>query len=314
LEEKPNTNEKGQGQDMSSSEAKQPADQTSGQKNISPEENKETVPQPPPTPKPQTQDSKPSLPNPEPVMDVHHSHHTAHKKKWAEHLLEFFMLFLAVFLGFVAENIREHLVEKNREKQFIQSMIADMKSDIRQLDSLNDSRQLKQQMMDSILLLLDLPDPDLYGRELYYFARWMPRVLRIIPSDGTMQQLRSGNLRLITSRKAVDAILQYDQLVRFGNLALEDREEYLIQQFYPSLIKLFDPRVFEKMVDGMRIMKPSANPKLISRNKQDLDEFYSHVHFLKNVNSFSMEFGIKRRNAAQHVLDVLRQEYHLGNE
>ena len=41
-------------------------------------------------------------------MEVHkHPHHVAHKKKWGEYLLEFFMLFLAVFLGFAAENVRE---------------------------------------------------------------------------------------------------------------------------------------------------------------------------------------------------------------
>jgi len=59
-------------------------------------------------------------------MEVHHSHHPTHKKKWTEYLLEFFMLFLAVFLGFVAENIREHSVECSREKQYMQSMVEDL--------------------------------------------------------------------------------------------------------------------------------------------------------------------------------------------
>jgi hypothetical protein len=248
------------------------------------------------------------------TTEVHHPQIMTHKKNWKEYLLEFFMLFLAVYLGFVAENIREHLVEKNREREFIQSMVADVKSDIKQLDSVEASRLLKQQMIDSILFILDLPDPDLYGNQLYYFARWMPRVLRIITSDGTMQQLRSGNLRLIRNRKAVDAILEYDQLVRFGNVALEDREESLIQQLYPSLKKLFDPRVFEKMVDGMRISRPEGNPKLLYKDKKSLNELYSHLHFLKNVNAFSIEFGRKRRNSAKHVLDVLQKEYHLTNE
>ena len=248
-------------------------------------------------------------------MEVHkHPNHVTHKKKWTEYLLEFFMLFFAVFLGFLAENIREHLVEKNKEKEYIQSMIVDMKTDIKQLDSLKINRLLKQQMIDSILLILDFPDPGLYGNQLYYFARWMPRPLRIITSDGTMQQLKSGNLRLIRSHKAVDAITEYDQLVRFGNISVEDREESLIQQFYPSLKRVFDPRIFEKMVNGMRITRPGGNPQLLHGDKESLNEFYSHIHFLKNVNSYSIEFGIKRRNLAKHVLDVLQIEYHLENE
>ena len=243
-------------------------------------------------------------------METHHPHIT-HKKKWNEHLLEFFMLFLAVFLGFVAENIREHLVEKNREKEYIRSMISDMKTDIKQLDSLNASRTVKQQMIDSILLILDSPNPEMFGNQLYYFARWMPRPLRIISSDGTMQQLKSGNLRLIRSRKAVDAITEYDQLVRFGNISVEDREESLIQQFYPSLKKVFDARVFEKMVNGMRISRPEGNPKLLHTDKQSIDELYSHVHFLKNVNTYSIEFSIRRRKFAEHVVAVLEEEYNL---
>ena len=52
-------------------------------------------------------------------MEVHHSHHVGHKKKWQEYFLEFFMLFLAVSLGFLAENLREHYVEKEKEQQCI---------------------------------------------------------------------------------------------------------------------------------------------------------------------------------------------------
>ena len=245
-------------------------------------------------------------------MEVHHSQGITHQKKWTEYLLEFLMLFFAVFLGFIAENVRENSIERHREKEYVVSMIADMNRDITQLDSLNTKRQLKQQMIDSIILILDMPDPNLYGNQLYYFARWMPRPLRIITSDGTMQQLKNaGNLRLIRSRKAVDAIMEYDQLVRFGIISVEDREESLIQQTYPSLKKVFDTRIFEKMVSGMRINRYEGTPKLLHGDKESLNEFYSHIHFLKNVNSYSIEFAEKRKNMALHVIEVLRQEYNL---
>ena len=244
-------------------------------------------------------------------MESHQVHSHVKEKHFKHYLFEFCMLFLAVTLGFFVENIREHLVEKNREEEYIISMIADMKNDIKQLDSLHDRRQLKQQMIDSILLILDMPDPNLSGNQLYYFARWLPRPLRIITSDGTMQQLKNaGNLRLIRNKKAVDAIMEYDQLVRFGG-TVEEREETLIQQFYPSLKRVFDPRIFEKMVSGMRINRPDGHPKLLHSDKESLDEFYSHVHFLKNVNSYSIEFGVKRRYQAKHVLEVLQHEYNL---
>lgn len=62
-------------------------------------------------------------------MEVHHSHHPSHKKKWHEYLLEFLMLFLAVFLGFLAENFREHKVEKHRAEQHLHTMVENLKYD-----------------------------------------------------------------------------------------------------------------------------------------------------------------------------------------
>lgn len=62
-------------------------------------------------------------------MEVHHSHHPAHKKKWKEYLLEFFMLFIAVTMGFFAENIREHKVIEHRMKENYEALVEDLVQD-----------------------------------------------------------------------------------------------------------------------------------------------------------------------------------------
>ena len=91
-------------------------------------------------------------------MEVHshHMHHSPEKKIW-QYFYEFLMLFLAVFCGFLAENWREHMVEHQREKQYIQSLIADLKSDQQVL-----SRHIAQVntgilMMDSMISILNSP-------------------------------------------------------------------------------------------------------------------------------------------------------------
>src|SRR5687767_7365699 len=168
------------------------------------------------------------------------------------------MLFLAVFCGFWAENQREHFIEHRREKNFIRSMITDLKGDIHQLDSARKRRMAKQVMIDSMLFILDQPDPNQYGSQLYYYARWLPRPNRVIYNDGTILQLKNaGNLRLIRNQAAVKSILEYDQEVRNWS-TVEDREEILIQQYYPSLKTMFDARVFDKMVTGIGIARPQG--------------------------------------------------------
>jgi len=66
-------------------------------------------------------------------MEVNHAHHPAHKKKWSEYLLEFFMLFFAVTLGFFAENVREHQIVIERKNQNLLAMVQDLKRDAVQL-------------------------------------------------------------------------------------------------------------------------------------------------------------------------------------
>jgi hypothetical protein len=62
-------------------------------------------------------------------MEVHHSHHVGHTKKWKEYLLEFLMLFLAVSLGFLAENYRESYIEMEREHELAKSLYEEMRAD-----------------------------------------------------------------------------------------------------------------------------------------------------------------------------------------
>src|SRR5437588_5849651 len=69
-------------------------------------------------------------------MEVHHHGHVHQEKKWKEYIFQFLMLFLAVFCGFLAENWREHTVEKSRAHQFLESMLVDVRTNIKNLDSL----------------------------------------------------------------------------------------------------------------------------------------------------------------------------------
>jgi hypothetical protein len=242
-------------------------------------------------------------------MEPHTVHSHVKEKHFKHYLFEFFMLFLAVTLGFFVENQREHIVEHQREKQFVTSMVTDLQTDIVQLDSIIKLRHSKTEMIDSILLMLDSNDPDKYGSSLYYFARRLPRAIKFFINDGTLQQLKyAGNLRLIQNKRSVDGIMRYDQTVR-NTKASEDREESLILQSFPSIKSMFDPRVFEKMVDGMKISRPEGNPHLLIKDKQHITELYSHIHFIKNANTYHTVLDELQKEVARETLRILKDEY-----
>ncbi len=69
-------------------------------------------------------------------MEIHQPHHTTHKKKWSEYVLESFMLFFAVTLGFFTENYREHSIIENRMQENYRSLIVDLKQDLSKIDSI----------------------------------------------------------------------------------------------------------------------------------------------------------------------------------
>ena len=63
-------------------------------------------------------------------MEVHHHAHSS-RKKWTNYLWEFVMLFLAVFCGFLAEYQLEHKIEKERAEKYLQSMLLDVRTNIK---------------------------------------------------------------------------------------------------------------------------------------------------------------------------------------
>ncbi|MEP6616411.1 MAG: hypothetical protein ABJA57_07520 [Ginsengibacter sp.] len=245
-------------------------------------------------------------------MEVHkHPHHITHKKNWGEYFLEFFMLFLAVFLGFVAENIRETSVENAREKEYINSIAEDLQQDINQLDSIVLKRTVKNMMMDSILYLLN-SDPNQHGNDVYYYARWLPRTYRFYSNDRTFLQLNAGSWRLIHNNKVSDALLAYNGMVRTITVYIEQREESLVLLMYPSLDKLFDNRVFQKMLNGLSFDRPDGNPQLLSTDKTEINKFCNEIHFAQNANYYFLAQSKTLVTHARKSLDILKSEYHLS--
>jgi hypothetical protein len=244
-------------------------------------------------------------------MEVHAHTHTE-RKKWTHYLWEFLMLFLAVTLGFFVENQREHMVEHRREVQFIKSYISDLRKDIALLDSVTRKREERKIQIDSLTYILRLPDPDLYGGQLYYYARYLPRPYIYIPNDATIQQLKSsGNLRLIQSQEIKDTMLAYDQQFRFME-TIRIREDQLIHRIFNYLNDFFDPAVFDQMnLYDIEFTRPPGKPKLLTKDKKLIMGLLSELQYLRTVNLGEIGWFKKRKAQAESTVAFVEKEYHL---
>jgi len=247
-------------------------------------------------------------------MEVHAHSHTE-RKKWTHYLWEFLMLFLAVTLGFFVENQREHLVERQREKQFVQSLFNDIKSDTGNIVKIINARTAKESMLDSLLFMMNSPQPIDFVRQIYPYAILVGRTLpyRFVPNDGTMQQLKnSGALRLIRNRAVVDSISKYDINVRnmLGQYAVEENQ---IEHYRTAAAKIFDALVFSQMINenAAVVRFPPDNSSFQSYTKRELYEWNYRIYGLSGINKANRRDLRLLLKQATALLEILKRDYHL---
>ncbi len=246
-------------------------------------------------------------------MEVHHHAHTS-RKKWTHYFWEFIMLFLAVFAGFLAENQREHFVEHQREKQFINSLINDIKVDTARLNSLIESRNIREKNLDSLTLLLNSENANQYTRDIYYLATTIPRItlFQFTPNDGTMQQLKnSGGLRLIRNYTLTDNIINYDAAIR-TLLRLDDQEQVIVNIQREIAPKILIGLELGKFSDENNIpVRIDRSPALMPDYKVSLNEFNYRMVSLKNVNKGYRREARKLLQQATDLLYTLKEKYRI---
>jgi hypothetical protein len=220
-----------------------------------------------------------------------------------------------VFCGFLAEYQLEHKIEKDRERQFMQSLVEDLKSDIVAITSLNQWRDTRLQMSDSLTNTLIQNKQFQNGSSVYYWGRSISRRGVFFSADGTIQQLKnSGGLRLIRNQSIVDKIIGYDVLYR-RILRQQEQEETLLTdyRFYSS--KLFDAAVFKKMTNLMKdtvfVVKPEGNPQLIENHPTVLNETINKLNYWATSSTLLRQFLEQLKEKAAILIELIQKEYHL---
>jgi hypothetical protein len=245
-------------------------------------------------------------------MEVHAHTHTE-RKKWAHYLWEFLMLFLAVFCGFLAENIREHSVEHHREKQYIQSLIADLKSDQQILTQHILHVKTGISMMDSVINILNTPLLIANNTgQLYYLARLAPRLKPLSTNSRTFEQLKnSGNFRLIGNIGTSNKIMTYYEKFPLIRL-LESVNETEFNEYKKVAAKIFDPATLIKM-EGKNdeIKRITENPPLRTIDNELLQELSVFSVYMHGTKKGILGADEELKIAGSELIEYLQKEYHL---
>ena len=173
-------------------------------------------------------------------MEVHHHAHTQ-RKKWTHYLWEFVMLFLAVFCGFLAEYQLEHKIEKERAEKYLQSMLLDVRTNIKNLDSLlmEDSIYIRKYDALTDWLLQDSATIDRAAFARKMGAVWVRNFL--VRKETYEQMKSSGSLRYVGNMEFLTKMMDYERITNFAQYRNQEFEKkYYTELFIPALYKAYD--------------------------------------------------------------------------
>lgn len=260
-------------------------------------------------------------------MEVHHPHHPAHKKKWSEYLLEFFMLFLAVTLGFFAENIRESISEKELEKEYMVSMLEDLKSDAPKLKFIVNEFEKANSSIDSVADAISFPIATTDYRKIYRnineaFNQWSFKY-----NDRTTSQLKNaGGFRLIHNKNVANKIIVFDQYYYNVVSNIEAKHNYFYTTAASLRNKIFVEAIISKMFNQYNYGPApySANTlidSMMNKNKMPVStqaqetlmfEFKNALLAYKQdyINDGKMGyFGVQELQ--KELIELIKKEYNL---
>lgn len=253
-------------------------------------------------------------------MEVHHHpdlHH--HPKKWKEYFLEFLMIFLAVTMGFLAENLREHIKDRSEIQLDMQSMVADLLSDVYMYNSTLSSNQNSNIKTDSLITLLKMNRAN--TSEIYFLARFITaNNQNYSPSTKTFEQMKSsGSLRLIEPRTLLDSISDYYQSVQYFK-EFNTLQDQKITDVHLANGQLFDGYTFQKILRFVptktgfvrgEITKPEGNPPLLSDNFIVINSVITAYHYLYAITEANNTAAMDRTGKAKRLINLLKSEFNL---
>ena len=206
-----------------------------------------------------------------PMMEVHHPHHLAHKKKWSEYLLEFFMLFFAVFLGFLVENYREHRIEEARTGKHMHTMVENLKYDTSRFENARRRNLEVTKGLDSFRFQIN---EAMLGRInanklYYYYWKYSRFFFNPVTNDAAMAQLKSsGMLRMVHNDALINEMGDYYERMQTILAAAKGAADKKLDQLNNTYKLFFSFQGFDEILqqDSISSFLFGYYEKIASRN------------------------------------------------
>jgi hypothetical protein len=248
-------------------------------------------------------------------MEVHYHPHVENKK-FKEYVFEFIMIFIAVTLGFFAENFREYISNRHKEKEYINSLIADIATDARNINRVVETIDYRNKGIDTFLSILMDTSAILNSNRLFKLRKNLG-FPDFIYTNGTFEQLKNtGDLRLIQKVKTSNLIISYDAHAR-NALRDDDVLSNIISGVINATNRVLDFSAVKGWEQGLpyeKLLVPAQPIPLLAIDKRTLIEYYNTITDYKRFALGFKDELLRLKDTGTGVIDSLHHWYHLKNE
>lgn len=242
---------------------------------------------------------------------------TSGKKKFKEYFLEFLMIFIAVFLGFFADNLRETIKDNNEIAENMNSILADLQSDVAHLTATQDINTYSYASADSLIRLLH--DDINNTPKIYFFARAVTaNVGYSYTNSKTFDQMKASGMLKLIPRNLLDSLGLY--YVTFRLLSEQDNLVKLKQDaVHKGNYALFDSYIFSQMkvsFDSINrshtvIQPPAGHPPLLSTDYKTVNEVALNYYYLAATQQFGSRASERQKTLGLRLIELIKKEYDL---
>jgi hypothetical protein len=273
---------------------------------------------------------QPETYNPQPItekeMEIHH-HSKTPRQKLMHYFWEFFMLFLAVTLGFFVENKREEYVEHHMEKTYMGMLVNDLAADTTELRRIKDLRLEREDMLDSLILLLGEKDLKENAALIYPLAERSDNYESFLRNDRTIQQLKTaGGMRMLRNAAVATAIMSYDNFIvsevdwnnrtESGRIDIYKKERFQLfnAQLLNKLSLQKDTVKWRSLVERKLLKDTSITYSFPVLPAATINSIAGAVFQVKRISITCRESGDTASDKATQLIKLIKKEYDLEDD
>lgn len=236
---------------------------------------------------------------------------------------EIILVVVGILIALQIDSWNDDRLDRIQERAYLQSMLTDLREDVREIDAAVDGNVILLGGLDDLLTLLGEPreDPGLPRKIFIHSVVYTYWYLEAAFSELTMTQLKySGDLQLIRDPQVVEGMLRYEQAVAYCRHQYEEMINYFhvaeaTQKRFPDLRlakRSFefieeDPRA--RIIESLDRFEPLVpEGRYLASNDPLLRiQYYGDVLFYRTVLSNTVWFLKEQKKLAIALADLIEQ-------